>query len=223
MDTAAEHSPDGREPLLCVFAKAPRPGMVKTRLQTDCSAVQAARIAETLIAHTIACAHQYWPGPLQLCVWPDTDHRCFAELVARYDMDLVLQRGADLGERMYEALRAGIAAHGAAAILGSDVPQISGAVLEQARSALRARRNVIGPATDGGFYLVGSCTVHPHMFRGLRWSHNAALRDTVARCRSAGIVFEEELVPLCDIDTWDGLMEAAREVPELRRFTGGAR
>ena len=92
---------------------------------------------------------------------------------------LVDQAHGDLGRRMADAARR---AHGASLIVGCDIPDLSPAILRQAHAALRHHDLVLGPAHDGGFYLVGVRTP-AHAFRlydGVRWSSEHALADTLA-------------------------------------------
>lgn len=208
-----------RAPLLCVFAKAPLAGAVKTRLQKKCGATVAAQIAAALAEETVRQAHRHWPGPL--CVYGHgAGHDSFlSQLARRHQVALRPQTGADLGERMADALRRGVAEHGAAAVMGADVPHIGEEILRRAHDALRRGENVIGPAADGGFYLAGVADTVPHgLFHGLRWGHAGVLADTVHSCAALGLTFNARLPALCDIDTWDNLTAAAAEVPALRRF-----
>ncbi|MCY4244152.1 MAG: TIGR04282 family arsenosugar biosynthesis glycosyltransferase [Gammaproteobacteria bacterium] len=210
-----------RAPLLCVFAKAPLAGAVKTRLQKKCGAAVAAQIAAALAEETVRRARCHWPG--QVCVYGHgAGHDSFlSQLARRHQAALRPQTGADLGERMADALRRGVAEHGAAAVLGADVPHISEEILRRAHDALQRGDNVIGPATDGGFYFAGIAgRVPPGLFRGLRWGHGEVFADTVHSCAALGLTFTVRLPALCDIDTWDNLTAAAAEVPALRRFAG---
>jgi len=95
-----------RAPLLCVFAKAPLAGAVKTRLQKKCGAAVAAQIAAALAEETVRRARCHWPG--QVCVYGHgAGHDSFlSQLARRHQAALRPQAGADLGERMADALRA---------------------------------------------------------------------------------------------------------------------
>jgi len=208
-----------RAPLLCVFAKAPLAGTVKTRLQKRCGAAVAAQIAAALAEETVRRASRHWPGPLCVYGHGAGDDSFLGQLARRHQAALRPQTGADLGERMAEALRRGVAEHGAAAVMGADVPHVEKKVLRRAHHALRRGGNVIGPAADGGFYFAGIADKVPEgLFRGLRWGHAEVFADTVRSCAALGLTFTVQLPALCDIDTWDNLTAAAAEVPALRRF-----
>lgn len=208
-----------RAPLLCVFAKAPLAGAVKTRLQKKCGAAAAAQIAAALAEETVRRARRHWPGPLCVYGHGAGDNSFLSRLARRHQAELRPQAGADLGQRMADALRRGVAEHGAAAVVGADVPHIGGEILRRAHDALRRGDNVIGPAVDGGFYFAGIADAVPRgLFRGLRWGHAEVLADTVQSCAALGLTFTVQLPALCDIDTWDNLTAAAAEVPALRRF-----
>ena len=97
-------------------------------------------------------------------------------------MDLFPQEGSDLGERMARACARGFAAGYSPVLLrGSDIPDLPAAVVSEAREVLAAGhfQVVLGPATDGGYYLVGLTEPQPHLFQGPAWSSNTVLKYTL--------------------------------------------
>lgn len=205
-------------PALFVFAKAPIAGQVKTRLQPAYTATQAAEIAAVLISETVALAVAHWDGPIYLSTPPDTTHPLFSELASRYAISLRAQQGSDLGARMHEAIAYGVAQHGAAAVIGCDVPHCPGATLREASERLARGGAVLGPSADGGYYLVGLMQARPELFTGVAWGGADVLATTMTRARAVGVEFEM-LTALRDIDTPADLAAAAQTYAPLKRFT----
>jgi len=195
-------------PALYLFAKAPVPGTVKTRLQPPLDAEHAARVAAGLLTRSASHAAAWWPGPVALCCAPDAGHPLFTELARGLHLGLLDQGEGDLGTRMHRALAAGIAGHGAAAVLGTDVPHLPGNVLELAFERLARRQEVIGPALDGGYYLIGLAAPCPALFDAIAWGTGQVLTQTRERALAQGRTLLE--LPACqDIDTWEDLVAAA--------------
>ncbi|MFP5350245.1 MAG: TIGR04282 family arsenosugar biosynthesis glycosyltransferase [Gammaproteobacteria bacterium] len=206
------------EPALFIFAKAPIAGAAKTRLQPAYTAAQAAEVAALLIRETMALAAAHWEGPVYLATTPDTSHPLFAELAAHHAATLRTQRGADLGARMHEAIAHGVAHHGAAAVIGCDVPHCPAPVLRDAAARLVRGRDVLGPSTDGGYYIIGLHQPRIELFTGMAWGSADVCATTVARARALGL--ELDMLPLLrDIDTAEDLRAVASAFPPLRRFT----
>jgi uncharacterized protein len=121
--------------------------------------------------------------------------------------DLFPQEGADLGERMARAFARGFAAgFGPVMLRGSDVPDLPAAVVAEAREVLAEGRAqvVLGPATDGGYHLVGLTEPQPRLFQGPAWSSSTVLTDTLGLARQLGLRVHL-LPPWADIDTADDL------------------
>lgn len=204
-------------PALFVFAKAPVAGAVKTRLQSVYTPAQAADIAAVLIRETLALAVANWDGPVYLAATPITTHPLFNELAERYAIPVRAQVGSDLGACMHDAIEYGITHHGAAAILGCDVPHCPSATLVAGHRWLSEGRNVFGPATDGGYYFVGVTRPYPELFADISWGSADVWAVTCERARTLGLSYES-LPLLRDIDTADDLRLAAFEVSALRQF-----
>jgi len=206
---------------LYLFAKAPRAGEVKTRMQPQLSAAAAARLAQFMLGQTVenACAH--WPGEVALCVAPRVDAPAFARLAARHQLAVTLQTGGDLGRRMRAALGAGIARAGAAAVMGCDVPHCPGAALARAHALLVRGENPVGTTVDGGFYFLGLQRVEAALFAGVTWSGAAVLAAVRARAAAAGLQLTD-LPRLRDIDHYADLQWLAGVDPAYRRFVADA-
>lgn len=203
------------QPALLIFAKRPIAGEVKTRLQPTYTPERAARIAATLIRQTVELAASAWPGNIYLCGAPDAADPLFHELAGRFGVALRGQGGGDLGARMQRALAWGIARHGAAAVLGCDVPHCPWEILDEANAALARRDNVLGPSDDGGYYLIGLTQDRPQLFHGIPWGGARVLAATLERAQPLGLEFRL-LPPLRDIDTPADLWLAAQQHASLR-------
>jgi len=204
-------------PALIVFAKQPIPGAVKTRLQPDYTPQRAAAIATCLIRATVALAVSAWPGTVEVRAAPDAEHPLFREIARRFGVSLSAQGAGDLGARMLRAIEDGIERAGAAAVLGCDVPHCAREILIDAGAALARGANILGPAEDGGYYLIGLTVAHPALFADIAWGGPDVCATTLERARAIGVEFT--LLPtLRDIDTAADLKSAAQQYPALREF-----
>jgi uncharacterized protein len=195
---------------LIVFAKAPQPGRVKTRLIPVLGADGAAALAERLLIHTLAqaaAAVQAWPGTLELCAAPDVEHRLLRRLAVEHGLTLSTQGEGDIGQRMDRALTRALVEHGSAGamLIGSDIPALTTPRLLAAAEALLAHDAVFVPALDGGYALVGLKRPAPTLFEGIAWSTATVMAQTRAKARKAGLSIVE-LEPVADIDEPEDLV-----------------
>lgn len=182
-----------------VFAKAPVPGAVKTRLVPALGAEGAAALATCMLRHTLEQAVSADVGPVELCVAPDDAHPALRDAAATYGVALVVQGDGDLGQRMHRAFQRHLQAPGQALLIGTDAPALDAAVLRDAARALAAHDAVFVPALDGGYALVGLRRADARCFAGMRWSHAQVMADTRERLRAAGLHWRE-LPPVADVD-----------------------
>ena len=189
-----------------MFTRMPEPGRVKTRLIAALGAAGAAAVHRRLLDHTLAaaqeasrrrpCAVQVWaagccgrsPSPLPwagLPWWP--------------------QEGRGLGERMARACAHAFARGARRVVLvGTDCPALDAACLERAFMILEDHDLVLGPAHDGGYYLIGQTRSNAFLFRALPWGEAGVLAATLERAAAARLRVGL-LDPLHDIDTADDL------------------
>lgn len=184
---------------IVVLAKAPLPGLAKTRLIPALGAEGAAALAERLLAHAVATAAAAGLGPVLLHGTPELSHPAFQRLAAQHGVALRLQCAGDLGQRMQQALQQALDDGGPALLMGTDAPAITGALLAQAAAALQSHDAVFVPALDGGYALVGLRAPAPSLFSGMAWSTPQVMADTRARARAAGLRWAE-LPAVPDID-----------------------
>jgi hypothetical protein len=184
---------------VAVFAKAPVPGEVKTRLAAILGADGAAALHSGLVRHALATAVESRLGEVELCCTPDTSHPFFARCAAEFGVRLAPQRGADLGGRMREAIDRCLAAGAAAIVIGADCAVLRAGHLRSAAEALARHDAVIIPADDGGYVLLGLAAPVPAIFEGIDWGTPAVLRQTRERFGACGMTCVE-LPALWDVD-----------------------
>jgi len=185
-----------------VFMRYPAAGRTKTRLIPALGAAGATELARRLIAHTLAqAASLARQRPVDVEVWFDGgDERtlaaCFGHALAYRQ-----QTGADLGARMLHAFERALAhdACGRALLIGTDCPSRSAALMGSAFEALARCDLVLGPARDGGYYLIGLKRPIPDLFHGITWGTSAVRAETVAIAERLGLAIAE-LPMLDDID-----------------------
>lgn len=195
---------------IAVFAKAPVPGRVKTRLAADLGDERAARLAASLTTHALAMAVGAAMGPVELWCSPDAKHPFFGECAARFGVNLREQRGADLGERMQVAIGDALAAGSPVLLIGSDCPALDAAILERAAAALGRHDAVFVPAEDGGYVLVGMARRVAGAFDGIAWGRDTVMQQTRERLVRAHARWQE-LEPLWDVDRPEDYARMRRE------------
>jgi rSAM/selenodomain-associated transferase 1 len=185
-----------RRPRVLVMAKEPRPGRVKSRLARDIGTIDAVwwyrRRCRDLLRElrdprwqTVLAVTPDRAGP-QSRVWPD-------------DVPRIGQGPGDLGDRMGRLLRS--MPPGPVLIVGTDIPGLRRHHIARAFRALGSAEAVIGPATDGGFWLIGLSRTRPvpaAIFTGVRWSTPQARADTIRSLGAARLALVDELQ---DVDT----------------------
>lgn len=184
---------------IAVFAKAPVPGAVKTRLAGVLGAEGAAGLHAGLVRHALATAAGARLGEVELWCAPDEHHPFFARCAAEFGARLMPQAGPDLGERMRGAFEAALASGAALILIGSDCPALGAAHLREAAAALRDHDAVIAPAEDGGYVLLGLSRAAPQLFDGVAWGTSAVMGQTRARIAASAIRCRE-LATLWDVD-----------------------
>lgn len=179
-------------PVVQVFAKAPDPGQVKTRLVPALGEGGAAVLAARLARRAIETARAAAIGPVELWCAPDTDHDFFRVCARRHGVVLRAQGDGDLGVRMHRAMADGLARHARCVLVGSDVPAMSPADLAAAAEALAADAQIVlGPAEDGGYWLIGASVARAELFDDMPWGSGAVLAETRRRVRAHALSLHE--------------------------------
>jgi rSAM/selenodomain-associated transferase 2/rSAM/selenodomain-associated transferase 1 len=193
--------------VLQVFAKAPEPGQVKTRLARTLGEEAALDAYRALVEHTLGVAvearRRGVVSALELWCAPDTAHPALVAWARRSGATLHAQVGAGLGERMRGALRDGLARGVVPILIGTDCPAIDVGYLASASEVLETRAAVLGPVEDGGYALIG-VTRDLDVFGGIAWSTARVMPDTRLALERAGARWAE-LTTLWDVDTEDDL------------------
>jgi rSAM/selenodomain-associated transferase 1 len=190
--------------LLIIFSRNPAPGRVKTRLASTIGADKALQIYDILRSHTDKVTSAV------------DAHRAvyYSEFVPDHDLFLScgttghLQEGNDLGEKMHRAFVKGFEErYRPIVLIGTDCLELSSAVIEQAFQQMMLHDAVIGPALDGGYYLIGLNRPFPGLFLNRQWSTPQVFRDTVETLEEHESDYF--LLPaLSDIDTFDDLQKS---------------
>jgi hypothetical protein len=204
--------------LLIIFAKEPRPGHVKTRLSPFLSPEAAAQLYHNFLLDILEEMDRVQEVRLALAFSPP-EAQDFFQALASPGMDIFSQEGSDLGERMARACAWGFGAgYNPVLLRGSDTPDLPAAVVSEAREVLAAGHSqvVLGPATDGGYYLVGLTRPQPNLFQGPSWSSSTVLKSTLKVARQQNLTVH--LLPTwSDIDTFADLvmfLNRARPAPQ---------
>jgi rSAM/selenodomain-associated transferase 1 len=213
--------------VLGVFVKAPDAGAVKTRLAADIGAEQAAalyrRMGRTLVTECVA------PGRHRTFAWfaPASRVAAVLEWLEHCGLDgLRCQSGGGLGVRLTTAFdhhfREGARR---VVVIGSDCPEVGVSLVERAFRALERHDLVIGPAMDGGYYLVGLKAPAPGLFQDIAWSTDAVYRQTLDHAARLGLS-TAVLERLRDVDTVEdaralGLISPDAESQEESRHGTG--
>ena len=204
---------------LVVFAKAPLPGLAKTRLIPALGAAGAAALAERLLAHAVAQAVAARFEAVELCTTPDRPHPALQHMAAAHGVVLTAQGDGDLGARMHRALVRVLASHRHALLMGTDAPALDAARLRRATAALATHDAVFVPALDGGYALVGLARPAPALFDGMAWSTPTVMAVTRQRARAAGLRIAE-LDAVADIDVAADLVHLPAGWPGREAFSG---
>jgi rSAM/selenodomain-associated transferase 1 len=195
---------------VAVFAKAPVPGEVKTRLAPLLGPEGAAALHAGLVRQALSTAAMSGVGDVELWCAPDASHPFFVRCAEQFTLTLHRQAGADLGERMRSAFDAGLASGGPVVLIGSDCPVLAPADLREALQALETHDAAIAPAEDGGYVLVALARPMPALFEGIEWGSAAVMGATRARLAAAKARWQE-LPMRWDVDRPEDYARLQRE------------
>ncbi|ADF54493.1 TIGR04282 family arsenosugar biosynthesis glycosyltransferase [Zunongwangia profunda] len=193
--------------LLLIFTRNPEFGKVKTRLARDIGHQAALDIYKFLLAHTA-----------KICTPLDTEKAVYySEEIPNNDLwnATVFQKkkqiGEDLGERMQNAFAEGFnLGYSKIIIIGSDLYDIETKDLEQAFKVLNNHEIVIGPAEDGGYYLLGMKQLHPKLFKNKNWGTATVLQDTINELKKSNYKLLEKRN---DVDLYSDIKDHPAFIP----------
>jgi len=194
--------------LLLIFTRNPELGKCKTRLAVNVGDQIALDIYKFLLNHTVSITKNlsatktvyYSENVWENDIWDST---IFLKK---------LQNGSDLGYRMQQAFQEGFEdGFEKIIIIGSDLFDLSENDIENAFSALNDAEFVLGPAEDGGYYLLGMKYLEPNVFKNKAWGTNTVLQDTLTDLKNKKTTFLERRN---DIDIYDDI----KDVPAFKSF-----
>ncbi|MEZ5941446.1 MAG: TIGR04282 family arsenosugar biosynthesis glycosyltransferase [Planctomycetaceae bacterium] len=200
---------------LLIFAKCPDAGRCKTRLIHGFGEEGAVEVHRRLTVKTFRESHalaKLRPVDVQIHYTGDAikELRSFAKAHCPAGI-LIEQRGVGLGSRLNHALVSAFESSDAAIVIGTDCPFLDSKLLLEACAALETNQAVIGPAADGGYYLLGLRAPHPELFQNIDWGTSVVREQTVAAGAAAGLQFNH-LPMLSDVDHPQDV------TPEVRRL-----
>ncbi|MGA8029632.1 MAG: TIGR04282 family arsenosugar biosynthesis glycosyltransferase [Bryobacteraceae bacterium] len=185
---------------VCIFAKPPIPAEVKTRLIPALGAAAAAELAAAMLLD-VWCTVELCPGvrPILATTQP-------GDFPVRVSPgDIWLQGDGDLGQRIERMFNRGLLHAPAVIAVGADSPALSTAHLRAALDALQTHDLVVGPSSDGGFYLLALRRSQAGLFSSVPWSSSKTLQALKRRMEECFLSFAE-LEPLFDVDTPSDLL-----------------
>lgn len=197
---------------LIVLAKLPIPGMVKTRLSPPCTDVEAASIAEAALRDTLLTTSRV----------VDESPQVFSELVIVLERAgrptpawitdagrVIDQSGAGLAERLAHAFAQFV---GPAFLIAMDTPQVTASALRGAAQSLGSNDSVFGPASDGGFWLIGFAENHASVFDGVPMSTAETGEKQLLAMRAVGLS-PKILETMTDFDTYRDAVDISQQIP----------
>lgn len=189
-----------RKTSICIMAKLPVPGEVKTRLSPAVGAEGAARLAQAFLEDTLRSVSQLdWALPFLACTgFKRHDFHC----------EVWPQEEGGLGIRQENVLRRALEISNAAILIGSDCPGLPMSRLKSARDALEKSDAVLGPSHDGGYYLIGLKRCPLGLLSGVAWSQADTFAQVMARLKASGMRVTV-VEPWSDVDTPEDLRRLA--------------
>jgi rSAM/selenodomain-associated transferase 1 len=196
---------------LIVFAKAPIPGQVKTRLIPFIGEEAATALHEKLVIHCLKKAIHAQVGLIELWCSPTSRHPFFLHCMKEFQVELHTQPMGDLGRRMAFIFDEALKRAPYVILIGTDAPSLTEADLkESAEVLLKGIDAVISPAEDGGYVLIGLRHEVSDLFTGISWGSNTVMEETRLRLRQLRWRWHE-LPERWDVDRLEDLERLKRE------------
>lgn len=169
-----------------ILAKAPQPGLAKTRLISALGAEGAAGLARRMLDSTLNSALAASLGPVELRAEPHIDAPEWQTVLLPCGVVARVQGAGDLGARLARAARKAIARGEAALLIGTDCVEMCPDLLIEAAGALQRHDAVLYSTSDGGYALLGLNRYHPRLFSDIAWSTDSVAFDTTCRIAQLG-------------------------------------
>ncbi len=199
---------------LNIFAKSPVLGTVKTRLSPPLSSAQCLRLHQALLSATLSRMRPLGSSEIDLVLCltgrpGDALHE--AHRLAAQGFAVEVQLGKHLGERLSNALTTRVReGYSKAIFIGTDCPGLRLETVRDAVDSLNGQEVVIGPANDGGYYLIGFASYLPDILQGIPWGTSSVYEKTVARLRRHSVRWKS-LQWEADLDTFEDLKQFCRQ------------
>jgi uncharacterized protein len=210
---------------ILIFARYPVPGEAKTRLIPSLGPEGAARLHRRMTEKAVAMARAALvpagkpDAEIMICC-AGAPIRAFRAWLGQ-DLHYAKQPSGDIGVRMGRAFRSTLKHSAAAFAIGTDVPDITPAILAQAFEILRSHDVVLGPAGDGGYYLIGMKRYHPELFSGIEWGTERVWNQTLQIISKLGLKVAK-LPMLSDVDRPEDLPAVRKDSYFSDCFAGKA-
>ncbi len=186
---------------LLLFARLPVAGKVKTRLLPRYTPEEALQLHRALLSDSLDLLNRAAAAAsaAPFLYWSE-EGTLDAEISGRMGAATrALQHGSDLGERLARAFQERLAAGSRqVVVLASDTPHLPDERILRAFQALEREEVVVGPARDGGYYLIGASRLHPELFRSIPWGTGQVFRETLRRAR-------KEKISLASLPDWEDI------------------
>lgn len=167
---------------LIIFAKEPEKGRVKTRLAGHLSQVERLKLYKQFLKNTLSLVRDIKHCRRIIAYDSDGKTPSFLKKIAP-DFEFYRQKGKNLGERIFDAFKAFSAANTETVIIGSDSPGLPGGYINRAFKELNKKDLVLGPAYDGGYYLIGLKKPYRGVFEGIEWSLSSVFDKTLKKAK----------------------------------------
>jgi uncharacterized protein len=203
------------KPRVCLFFKAPLAGFVKTRLAASLGEGEALEVYRLLAERQLASIPEGWE--IEIHYTPATAGSLMADWLGSH-LRYVVQGEGDLGARLEKASAESFRRPTPAVFfLGGDCPYADQAVLLHAFESLQQHEVVVGPAVDGGYYLLGLTQHRPTLFRGIPWSTEQVWPQTESILRQEGLTYAvlNTLEDVDDLPSWTRAQDYLKN--QLRR------
>ncbi len=195
---------------LILFIKYPEAGNVKTRLGAEVGFELAAELYRLFIQQTFELVQNCSAQKVFVAFEPADREAEFSEFIPK-QFAVFPQKGKNLGERMLNAFQYAFArGYKNVAILGSDSPTLPLKNIDEAFEKLSKSDLVLGPAEDGGYYLIGLTQTHPDLFDNIEWSSGSVMQTTLDRAEKLRLQCKL-LSVWYDVDTKETLIRAAMD------------
>lgn len=186
--------------VILLYAKAPVEGKVNTRLIADIGVQAATRLQHDLIHHRLSMLTEENLCDVRLMCAPGAQDDYFLQCAKQYPIPLFDQTGEDLGERMFNGVRAALQQYKYCIVIGTDAPALDEVKIKQVMDVLHGSSKVVFvPAEDGGYVLIAMRQAYKFLFEKIGWGSAEVMQQTRNRLNENDVSFEE-LACCWDID-----------------------